>query len=932
MPDSPWKTSLLPALVLGSVAAPAGAASVEAVDASGVELIQFNENFLSSGSSNAKVDLTRFERANAVLPGTYRGDIIVNTSWQSRSDITFVSASDGESVQPCFDVKTLSGFGVDLQAIASDATHAPARPIPAAGTFCGALEDYVPGASALFDVSTQELAINVPQIYMASTARGYVDPSQWDDGINAGVLNYNANVYRSGSQNTSDTSGYVGINASLNLGSWHVMHVGALNWSQRSGRNYQNSSTYLQHDIASVMGQLVVGDTFTPGDMFNSVRVRGMRLYSDPRMLPNSQRGYAPVVRGIAETNAHVVVRQGGYVIYDTNVAPGPFAIDDLYPTGTNGDLNVEVIEADGRVNHIVVPYASIAELLRPGQVQWSVAAGQVTQQNLRETPGLVQATLQRGLSNSVTSYGGITYANGYRSAVVGSAFNTRMGAVSLDVTHASNHAPGNRKTRGWSYRLGYSANVPVTGTNIALGAYRYSTGGFVGLDDAVLLRDASARGPQGADVQRQRSRFDVNINQPLGEDRGQLFLTSSTRDFWAGGGRQIDFSAGYSHRWKSINYSFTAQRSRISDYSVLAPVYDVGGVAPTFRPNRVEGRRDTRFFVTISMPLGTASRSPHLAATFDRAQQGGNSTQLSVSGALGRKASAGYGINLSQNANGNAINANMNYRSPIAQLAAGIGQGRGYRQVSANASGTVVAHSGGFTLTPYSGDTFALVHAPDAAGASVEGVQSAVVDARGYAVVAGLQPYQRNTVSIDPKGSRAGLELKTTTASVAPRARSVVALTYETVSGRALMIDSVLSDGAALPFGAVVYNAEGESVGVVGQGGRVFVRGIDESSGLVVKWGSSADERCRIQLDLPPASDKKKQRDFERFHLPCVKERDSRQWTGRYGPDANWTAMTPVHNGLVATCPSQPQPLMSQRHDEPVKRDVFLSLRTQDL
>jgi hypothetical protein len=40
-------------------------------------------------------------------------------------------------------------------------------------------------------------------------------------------------------------------------------------------------------------------------------------------MLPDSQKGYAPVVRGIARTNAQVVVRQNGYIIYQTYVAPG---------------------------------------------------------------------------------------------------------------------------------------------------------------------------------------------------------------------------------------------------------------------------------------------------------------------------------------------------------------------------------------------------------------------------------------------------------------------------------------------------------------------------------------------------------------------------------------------------------------------------------
>ncbi|MET1477617.1 fimbria/pilus outer membrane usher protein [Burkholderia sola] len=39
-------------------------------------------------------------------------------------------------------------------------------------------------------------------------------------------------------------------------------------------------------------------------------------------------RGYAPVIRGVATSNAHVAVSQNGAVLYETNVAPGPFEIN----------------------------------------------------------------------------------------------------------------------------------------------------------------------------------------------------------------------------------------------------------------------------------------------------------------------------------------------------------------------------------------------------------------------------------------------------------------------------------------------------------------------------------------------------------------------------------------------------------------------------
>lgn len=75
-------------------------------------------------------------------------------------------------------------------------------------------------------------------------------------------------------------------------------------------------------------------------------------------MVPESIRGYAPVVRGIARTNAQVVIRQNGYTIYETYVSPGNFEITDMYPTGGSETCNVTIKESDGSEQYIIVPFA----------------------------------------------------------------------------------------------------------------------------------------------------------------------------------------------------------------------------------------------------------------------------------------------------------------------------------------------------------------------------------------------------------------------------------------------------------------------------------------------------------------------------------------------------------------------------------------------
>ncbi|SQB21896.1 fimbrial usher protein [Citrobacter koseri] len=120
-----------------------------------------------------------------------------------------------------------------------------------------------------------------------------------------------------------------------------------------------------------------MGDSYSSNDLFDSLRFRGVSMGTDMRMLPDSQQGFSPIVRGVAQSNALVKISQNGQVIYQKNVSPGPFEIADILPTGSGGDLNVEVIEADGRTSSFIVPFSSVPNMLQEGIGKiWSVAGG----------------------------------------------------------------------------------------------------------------------------------------------------------------------------------------------------------------------------------------------------------------------------------------------------------------------------------------------------------------------------------------------------------------------------------------------------------------------------------------------------------------------------------------------------------------------------
>ena len=104
--------------------------------------------------------------------------------------------------------------------------------------------------------------------------------------------------------------------------------------------------------------------------MFGSFRYTGINLSSNDNMLPPNLRGYAPEVTGVARTNARVVISQQGRVLYNTQVPPGPFRIQDLNDA-VSGQLEVRVEEQDGSTQDFTIDTASIPYLTRPGSVRY---------------------------------------------------------------------------------------------------------------------------------------------------------------------------------------------------------------------------------------------------------------------------------------------------------------------------------------------------------------------------------------------------------------------------------------------------------------------------------------------------------------------------------------------------------------------------------
>ncbi|MGL5387209.1 MAG: fimbria/pilus outer membrane usher protein [Serratia sp. (in: enterobacteria)] len=784
-------------------------------------------------------DLTVFEDGANQAPGTYRVDIYTNNEQQGTSDVEFrmLKGADGkESLQPCLSVAQLNAMGVktDLFPGLGDAKAQ-----------CADLSG-IPQASAEFRFSAQQLLLSIPQAAISQKARGYVPESQWDEGIPALLLNYNlsgANSYARNGDSNDSNSQYANLRPGINIGPWRLRNYTTWNRDSNGQDKWDTVYSYAARSIIALKSQLVLGDSSSPSDVFDSVPFRGAQLASDDDMIPDSLKGYAPVVRGIARTNAQVIIRQNGYVIYQSYVAPGAFEINDMFPTGGSGDLFVTIKEADGSEQLLVVPFASLPVLQREGRLKYSVTSGQYrSYDGSVDKTSFSQGTAIYGLPRGLTAYGGGQFASKYQSLALGLGKNLGdFGAISTDVTQAWSTMQERPKDSGQSWRIRYSKNIIQTGTNFAIAGYRYSTDGYYSLQEVLDTYREQNSQPLN---ERKRNRTELTMSQNLWEGAGALSVSWISEDYWNSDRTMRSIGAGYNNSWNGISYGFNYS------YNENATASSNNGVT--------SGRiydRDQVFAFNVSVPLSRWLGNTYASYNVNSSQKGGTTNNVGLNGTaltdnnLSWSAQEGYG---SQGV-GNSGNLNADYRGTYGEVSAGYAYDSNSQRLNYGLQGGIVAHANGVTFGQPMGETIALVQAPGASGVGVSNQTGVKTDWRGYAIVPYTSPYRKNQVQLNTETLPDNVELALTTQNVVPTRGAVVRANFEANVGQRAMMTLLDQNGAPLPFGAIVTDpAQKTTQGfIVGDGGQVYLTGLADSGKLIAKWGNGATQQCQVSYSL---------------------------------------------------------------------------------
>ncbi|NCB86683.1 MAG: fimbrial protein, partial [Gammaproteobacteria bacterium] len=528
----------------------------------------FNPRFLSDDPT-AVADLSGFENGQEIPPGTYRVDIYLNDGYMTTRDVTFDAGDKGKGLLPCLTRGQLASMGLSTSSIAG------LGELPADS--CVPLLEMIEDMTIRFDVAQQRLYLTIPQAFMGNRARGSIPPELWDDGINALLLNYNftGNTVHNDIGGSSNYA-YLNLQSGLNLGAWRLRDNTTWSYSSGSANNenqWQHINTWLERDVTPLRSRLTLGDSYTNGDIFDGINFRGAQLASDDNMLPDSQKGFAPVIHGIARGTAQVSIKQNGYEIYQSTVPPGPFTINDLYAAGNSGDLQVTIKEADGSSQVFTVPYSSVPVLQREGYSRYTVTAGEYRSgNNQQEKPKFFQGTLLQGLPAGWTLYGGTQLADRYHAFNLGVGKNMgELGALSLDVTQANATLPDDSDHQGQSVRFLYNKSLTDTGTNIQLVGYRYSTHGYFSFADTTYSRMsgynvATQDGvievkPTFTDyynlAYNKRGKIQASITQQLGRT-ATLYMNGSHQTYWGTGKADQQLQAGLNAAIDDINWTLS--------------------------------------------------------------------------------------------------------------------------------------------------------------------------------------------------------------------------------------------------------------------------------------------------------------------------------------------------------------------------------------
>ncbi|EOG1984939.1 TPA: outer membrane usher protein [Proteus mirabilis] len=791
-----------------------GMASLPSVVAK--EAITFNTDLLDL-EDKSNIDIDKFSKHNYIMPGSYILKIKLNNSMLPEQKVYFYPSKNDDNTEACIDKELVNKVGFKSDIFKKLTWSNDGR--------CVDLKS-IPGTTSTGDLSDSTLQLNIPQAYLDYRSDTWDPPSLWDEGISGIFLDYNitakSNHYKkSGDTYTANANGVVGAN----LGVWRFRGdwQSRLNHSSDSNSaiktNFKWTRLFIYRAIKELEAKLTIGEAYLNSSLFDSFRFTGINLSSDISMLPPNLRGYAPEITGVANTNATVIVSQDGRVLYQTQVAAGPFQIQDLSDV-TSGKLDVRIEEQDGSVREFQVNTATIPYLTRPGSVRYKFSIGKPTSFDHHSEGDLfASGEFSWGISNGWSLFGGTLNSQNYNSLSVGIGRDLlSLGAISFDATQSIAKLPNGERLDGGSYRVNYSKRFDEYDSQIQFAGYRFSERDFMSMSDYL---DAKKYGERRHGSNKEM--YTISLNKSFPDLRLSAYLNYDHLTYWDRPdderynlmlAKTIDLDS-----IKNINFSLSIYRNiynKVKDdgayLSLSIPWADSANIGYSMAINRDDTTNQATYYDRID-----------------------SKTSYQISAGNDRRGAVGSAYITNDNSKA-SLSANFSYNHN-------------------NYTSFGLGARGGFTLTPYGGDmhrisslgsTRLLVDTDGVSDIPVRGNSSTInSNIFGKAVIPDVNSYYRNNAKVDINNIPDDSEVINSVVQATLTEGAIGYRKFEVISGKKMMLTVQLKNGSYPPFGAQLFNSKGISTGIFDDNGQVYASGINENEHMTIHWGN--DQHCQI-------------------------------------------------------------------------------------
>lgn len=785
----------------------------------------FNINALNL-SVDDNIDLSYFEKNN-FSEGLYETDIVLNGKRILRGEkIKFIS-HDG-IIEPCITASVIKRFPLTEDAkeilLSSEEDH------------CINISALDKNVTVDFNDSDQVLTISIPQKYLVAVYSSWISPELRDYGIAGLILDYTVsdnNFYRKDSGNRNNLSAFGNVGA--NLAEWRLRanyqyENKLVDSSNDKKSRFEWEQIYAFRDMASLSAKLFVGEIYIKSDLFDSVRFKGISVFTDESMMPPNLRGYAPQITGVAASNATVTLSQNGRIISQIKVPAGPFVIKDLSQS-VMGTIDVTVIEDNGKETRFQYTTTNIPFLTRKGQVRYTMNLGQLSPENNENIDkNFITVESSIGVLNNTSVFGGLvaTSNNQYRAINLGVGQNLGfLGALSVDVTQS--YADVGTRETGKSYRINYAKNLPSIDGQLTLTGYRFADRTFNSLSNFVEKNFSD--NSQG-ELDKDKHIFSLSYAQQLHFMNASANITASRKTYWNG---------------KQNNY-FSIGLNKFFDEGIMKG----GSVSLSLNQSRnSRDKTDNQIYLSVSRPLQTESQNASISYFASYSDQDKRYTNnVNYSNYVNKDTNYNLTASTQDGLSQGSVNAFISHSGDTGQLQMSGALSDSMNSASIMVSGSITATKHGISAhrLTYRDQSRLVVDVPKAKGVIIEN-SHAITNDLGLATISNVPTYYNMEYKVDVNNLPDTVNVEDNVLETALTDGAIGYIKMDADIGKSLISRIKLANGQYPPLGAVVTNTSNNKVsGIIAESGIVYLTGLNMGDQLSINWGEG--KSCSFSAD----------------------------------------------------------------------------------